>query len=988
MQNLDKNKTLQNFFDTLGDYFQKYVNPSKPTTDMAPPPVTLTPEERYRQGCQAESHNQYLNAYRLFYFAAQQNHVPSMLKVAEYCLKGIECKINIDRAYQWFVKAIFSPDSPERQEWLDRSKVLQKCGELAFIGELLTTTPGIDPNYIQDGIHCLLTLVEDETLRKATLVLNHIPSPEDPDQDDYAWFCAVTKGSAWVFAANLLAEFCYNGKIIKKDGSEFPIPLQSQINAKCYLDETQIEMLSSGYRETEKQYVETSQFMFELSKLLELSNDYELYQNKNQSLRWIRRAAECHNPEALNRLGIINDRGLFGLPADKNKAFQYFLEAAEIGFSVAQINVACCYFNGEGTRANPAKALEWSEKAAEQGETSAMLLLADAYEDGEIVEQSDEKAFYWYKKAADKNHAGACNRLAYYYCNGIAVPLSNETALQYLLKAASGEPDHPAVLDAQCQLGSFYEMGLGMPQPDLKKAREWFETAAENGCDKAQNRLGLAYTIGGLGLETDYRKAIEYFKQAAEQDNPLALYNLAIIYDDDEDAPGIYKDQALAFEYMKRAADLGEPNAQYVLGLYYQDARGTEQNMEEAFNCFTMSVEQAHIPAFFALASCYLNGEGCEKNEAKAIELYTEAAQLAHKKGKSDAEGDAYCNLSSFYYKKYNDNPGNTETLAKYNEYLRKAADLGNLEATCKLGISYFNGFGLEEDKEHGLQLIRKASENGDQLATILLKDLEKGAYSHIEICHGRPNNSEINDDSFFLKLQSLGYNPEDLDSFISLIPDNNSENPQESDDNSATDRHLAEHSDDTPTLQTSDLTQTDSPAQTEGQQEIELTIPKELLTAAENGDEAAVFEYKTSNPEIYTTFLTKYGFSGLAHLKSTAFLEDCFELHQKNPQKISLNDAGKPHPVLHSFYMAENVEGLEWLLAHGANIETRDSEGYSPLHRAILDEDVEAMSFFIDHGANIHTTNNSGESAYMTVISLATEHNNIELLSLIRSKL
>jgi TPR repeat protein len=62
-------------------------------------------------------------------------------------------------------------------------------------------------------------------------------------------------------------------------------------------------------------------------------------------------------------------------------------------------------------------------------------------------------------------------------------------------------------VDAQYQVGYFYDEGLGVPQ-DYKLAMEWYQKAADNGNISAQYNVGCLYQ-NGLGVSQDDKLAME-----------------------------------------------------------------------------------------------------------------------------------------------------------------------------------------------------------------------------------------------------------------------------------------------------------------------------------------------------------------------------------------------------------------------------------------------------------------------------------------------
>ncbi len=69
--------------------------------------------------------------------------------------------------------------------------------------------------------------------------------------------------------------------------------------------------------------------------------------------------------------------------------------------------------------------------------------------------------------------------------------------------------------DAKYQLGVFFQMGRGVPK-DHDKAIEWYKKAAEQGHMRAQYSLGTMYE-NGWGASPDYQKAYDCYQKACAQ---------------------------------------------------------------------------------------------------------------------------------------------------------------------------------------------------------------------------------------------------------------------------------------------------------------------------------------------------------------------------------------------------------------------------------------------------------------------------------------
>ena len=90
-------------------------------------------------------------------------------------------------------------------------------------------------------------------------------------------------------------------------------------------------------------------------------------------------------------LGIYYRDGRYVKHNDK-KAFEWFMRAAERGYSQGQFLVAKCYADGTGVRKSDKKALEWYTKAAEQGDKDAMLEVGGFYCHGRGVKRDDKNS--------------------------------------------------------------------------------------------------------------------------------------------------------------------------------------------------------------------------------------------------------------------------------------------------------------------------------------------------------------------------------------------------------------------------------------------------------------------------------------------------------------------------------------------------------------------------------------------------------------------
>lgn len=168
--------------------------------------------------------------------------------------------------------------------------------------------------------------------------------------------------------------------------------------------------------------------------------------------------------------------------------------------------------------------------------------------------------------------------------------------------------------NAQFDVAAMYHNGRGV-KPDLSKALEWYNKAAEQDNPKAVSRLKLIaankdrfdktlaqaekgdaesqYKLGkmyteGVGVSIDRAKATEAFENAANQGYAKAEYNLGLNY---YEGSGVTKDMNTAYKWFKAAAEQGDPAAQYYLGKMYASGSGVKQNYTTSLEWLTKSVD-------------------------------------------------------------------------------------------------------------------------------------------------------------------------------------------------------------------------------------------------------------------------------------------------------------------------------------------------------------------------------------------------------------
>ena len=198
--------------------------------------------------------------------------------------------------------------------------------------------------------------------------------------------------------------------------------------------------------------------------------------------------------------------------------------------------------------------------------------------------------------------------------------------------------------------------------------------AAERGDADAQYRLGSCYSNGD-GVETNEVEAVRWYRMAAEQGHAGAQGSLGMCY---ANGDGVETNKAEAVKWCRKAAEQGDGHAQFMLGMFYYSGDGVNQNKEEATKWFDAIQEQDPLMQY---------AWGCNFLKVKGIapELTKEAVK-----------------------------------------WFRKAAEQGEAHAQFMLGMCYFNGVGITQDKTEAVKWLQKAAKQGHEEAKKALTEVSK----------------------------------------------------------------------------------------------------------------------------------------------------------------------------------------------------------------------------------------------------------------------
>jgi len=339
---------------------------------------------------------------------------------------------------------------------------------------------------------------------------------------------------------------------------------------------------------------------------------------------------------------------------------------------------------------------------------------------GQIYLDNDKdykSALKWINKAADKGYGYALYDLGRMYQEGLGVDKNYTLAFDNYLKAAKLD-----IADAQAQVANLYSSGKGTGQ-DYKKAFDWLKKAARNEVQKSMVGLGMFYATG-QGTEKDLIEARYWLNRSLKLDDERMKEDVYAFLDSMDQVAGIADTEGLidkSLEFARNGdfanakntlfnlADKGNPEAQYYLSKFYGDPDGLNDKQEERL-WLLESARNENPDAQFDLA--YSLAKGWDTIDIDQLSLVIYWFEKAGYNGRTDA----YSMLSVLYDKE------NRDSLIE----MEQAANEGNGLAAYNLGWinarGYLSNNGLLQDINSAENWFRKSAGLGFLEAKLQLK--------------------------------------------------------------------------------------------------------------------------------------------------------------------------------------------------------------------------------------------------------------------------
>lgn len=401
-----------------------------------------------------------------------------------------------------------------------------------------------------------------------------------------------------------------------------------------------------------------------------------------------KKAADNGNAYAMWRLSKAYGNG-DGVDFDESQASKLLQQAAQGGCDEAKCDLAFMYmfdWYGEGKDIEKGKKM-LNDLVLTTDNSYVLSRYASLFFYGsEQYEEDREKALAILEKVKDKNNPYYCSLMGDIYFTGTEkISIDENKGIEFFVKSFNGGRPYAANY-----LQNIYAFGKGSIKKDITKQIEWLKKGIES------NETDCMITMAQICLSEDStyqdyknpQRGLDLLKRAAKHGNGNAYFLLGNLYYGNYDNTCVQKDDKKAFEYWEKAVELREPEGGSNLAFAYMSGIGCEKNVEKAIDTYKQAVENGSGFSANKLYSIFRYGlSGVEKDEKLAKYYLFKAAEL---------EDDWGCfNLGKQYYN------GNDLVEQNYDQafvYVKKAADMGLVEACNAIAYLYEKGIGCDKN--------------------------------------------------------------------------------------------------------------------------------------------------------------------------------------------------------------------------------------------------------------------------------------------------
>ncbi len=495
---------------------------------------------------------------------------------------------------------------------------------------------------------------------------------------------------------------------------------------------------------------------------------WTIKKNPKKGFSILQMLADKKIPEAIYRLAYSYESGI-GVEKDRKKAEELYLESLKYGYMESYDHLASLFIYDEKgniteNEEDKRKGYDYLMKGSRINETACLASLASGYYLGSFVKQDYQQAMRWYKKAAQYADSLAFYMIAYMYYYGNGVDENNEEAWNW-----TQEGIRHASANCIYMAGMICKEGFAPEGHKPEESLKYYEEVADLGGWAAEQALHDMYEIYRPDwynmyqlreykqyewVEENEEKAVAAIRRAAEYDNIDAKYLYGIILTDTERPDA---DEFHGVDLLESVAD-SQPLAYIRLALLSLEGIGKpfsqEYSMQLCDKAKEAGVDEKLIDYVLAKTKIQVLGDAeltAENKkdfddilnqlkpciEAKMPEAYMPYTQTLITLVSDGSTGNVpTTDGGTPNIIRDNSTPGmygviktsgsvvkvrNTNTDSSYSDmFFRVASDyaeLGYMQAIADLGLCYYVGVGVQEDKERALEYYNKAADLGSDVS-------------------------------------------------------------------------------------------------------------------------------------------------------------------------------------------------------------------------------------------------------------------------------
>ncbi|KAI9306811.1 hypothetical protein BJ944DRAFT_262915 [Cunninghamella echinulata] len=438
------------------------------------------------------------------------------------------------------------------------------------------------------------------------------------------------------------------------------------------------------------------------------------------ALHYYKLAVHQDDPVAHYILGL-HYRLDTSLPNHHVEAGKHFHRSAKAGFPPSQRLLGLMYAQGllstnhdeltatQRRRKDEKQALIWFKRAASHGDVRALGLVGSCYEHGHGAAVNFDVALQYYQKAARISSPFQCSAQVA-VANLLHKMNRHRDAFDWFLRASSLTLTTSTSEEEDEEEDVTY-LALDREQRKAKLMVARYRLHGWSGVD-VNPELGFTMLCElTLNNTTDGH----------------AHYWLAACYE--EGVPQVCTSNlSKAFEHYQVAALAGDMDAQFQVAFMLSNGKGVEKNRQQAFQWYEKSAQKGHKTALYSLGLYYAKGlDGIPKDLNKARDCFEKSAQLGFVTSMTSLASLYRLMLTSQQQHQQQMNSNDLLDNPTYYRdqmifWYRKAASFGEITAQRELGTIYNGGlFGISQDHNLALEFLRKANQQQDAQATLLL---------------------------------------------------------------------------------------------------------------------------------------------------------------------------------------------------------------------------------------------------------------------------